>query len=175
LASGGRGNERQIAFPIAKDKEGYENEKNRRTGGMSTEAIAAIDALKPYGGADDVLYQISELNNADKHRILLTAGAAFEMDVGADMKQLMVEKNPALAEIKFPEVYISEADPQCPLKVGDAMFIAGLGAKPNPELKFRFVVSLNEPVSGCISLPKLLQGMISRVEEVVVALDKFTN
>ena len=38
---------------------------------MSKAAIAAIDALKPYRGGDDLLWQLHRLENVDKHRVLI--------------------------------------------------------------------------------------------------------
>src|SRR5438132_5583994 len=38
---------------------------------------AAIDALRPYKGGNDVLWQLHELNNVDKHRLILTVGSAL--------------------------------------------------------------------------------------------------
>jgi len=46
---GGRVN-KNIAFPIAESKLIYDEIKERRTKGMSSAAIAAIDAIQPYGG-----------------------------------------------------------------------------------------------------------------------------
>jgi hypothetical protein len=43
---------------------------------MTQQAVAAIDALKPYKGGNDVLWQLHELNNVDKHRLILTVGSA---------------------------------------------------------------------------------------------------
>jgi hypothetical protein len=44
---------------------------------MSSAAIAAIDAVQPYGGRNDVLWHLHELNNIDKHRLILTVGSAL--------------------------------------------------------------------------------------------------
>jgi len=49
---------------------------------MRPEAIEAIDALKPYGGGNDLLWRLHELNNSDKHRLLFTIDhdTAFQAD-----------------------------------------------------------------------------------------------
>jgi hypothetical protein len=39
---------------------------------MRSEAVKAIDALKPYKGGNDVLWRIHELDNIDKHRTHFT-------------------------------------------------------------------------------------------------------
>lgn len=41
---------------------------------MGKDAIAEIDALRPYGGGDTLWY-LHQLNNRDKHRLLITVAA----------------------------------------------------------------------------------------------------
>jgi hypothetical protein len=76
LRAGGTGAGKNIYFPIGGSKTSYENKKSSRTYGMTQQAVAAIDALKPYKGGNDVLWQLHELNNVDKHRLILTVGSA---------------------------------------------------------------------------------------------------
>jgi hypothetical protein len=71
VGSGAEPNHR-VAFPISENAAAYERHKARKVEGMSLEAIKAIDALKPYKGGDDTLWQISVLDNIDKHRNLFT-------------------------------------------------------------------------------------------------------
>jgi hypothetical protein len=68
------GNEptRASCFPISENVATYEREKARKVKGMRSEAIEAIDALKPYGGGNEFLWRLHELNNIDKHRLLFT-------------------------------------------------------------------------------------------------------
>src|SRR5579863_5427772 len=40
--------------------------------GMQRNAVDAIKALKPYRGGDDTLWRLQQLNNRDKHRLLVT-------------------------------------------------------------------------------------------------------
>jgi hypothetical protein len=62
------------AFPIHKDATTYGQQKARRVKGMRSDAIEAIDKLKPYRGGDDFLWKLNELSNIDKHRALFTVG-----------------------------------------------------------------------------------------------------
>jgi hypothetical protein len=83
---GGKVN-KNIAFPIAENKLIYDEIKERRTKGMSSAAIAAID-VQPYGGGNDVLWHLHALNNIDKHRLILTVGSAVNsVDLGSVMQQ----------------------------------------------------------------------------------------
>jgi hypothetical protein len=59
-------------FPIAKDINAYESSKIGKVKGMRSEAVKAIDALKPYKGGNDLLWRIHELDIIDKHRHLFS-------------------------------------------------------------------------------------------------------
>lgn len=65
---------RQVEFPIAKDWNTYESEKARKVEGIGPEAIKEIDRLKPYQGGNEVLWNIHQLDNIDKHRFIFTVG-----------------------------------------------------------------------------------------------------
>lgn len=64
-----------IYFPIADDKAKYDSRKHGKMAGAVPATIAAIDALMPYHGGDDLLWQLYRLNNIEKHRLLLTVGS----------------------------------------------------------------------------------------------------
>src|SRR6516162_9929947 len=79
---------RHIYFPICESKTVYEDKKRRQTRGMTQQAIAAIDAVQPYKGGNDVLWRLSELNNIDKHRLIFTVGSGVRsLDLGSYMQQ----------------------------------------------------------------------------------------
>ena len=63
---------RDTSFPICPSIKEYESRKGRKVKGMRPEAIAAIDALKPYKGGNGALWRLHEINNIDKHRLILT-------------------------------------------------------------------------------------------------------
>ena len=46
---------------------------------MHLEAIALIERLKPYGGGNDWFYRLSEVDNADKHRLLIATFSAHKV------------------------------------------------------------------------------------------------
>lgn len=79
-------NPRGVYFPIADDSEQYERKKRTRLAGASAAAIGAVDALRPYRGGDDVLWELHALNNVEKHRLLLAVGAQA---AGIHLGQLM--------------------------------------------------------------------------------------
>jgi hypothetical protein len=68
---------RGVEFPIAETHAKYESDKARKVKGMRSEAVLAIDTLKPYKGGNEVLWRLHELDNIDKHRTLFTLGTDF--------------------------------------------------------------------------------------------------
>jgi hypothetical protein len=67
---------RQVEFPILDSKEDYEKRKAAKTHGMRADAIQAIDDLKPYKEGNPALWRLRELDNIDKHRMILSVGEA---------------------------------------------------------------------------------------------------
>ena len=44
---------------------------------MSKQAVAELDALWLYKSGNNIFWELDELNNIDKHRLILTVGACF--------------------------------------------------------------------------------------------------
>lgn len=168
VGTNGKTNGRHIYFPIDKDVETYEKEKSRKTEGISDEAKSLIDSVKPYKGGNDTLWQINELNNLDKHRLLVTVGSSFgSLDVGAHMHAMMKKSFP---DHDFPSIplFIKPADILFPLKVGDELFSDSPEAKEIPDMQFRFEIVLNEP--GIVEgepVAEVLRSMIDEVDKLV--------
>ena len=68
---------RNVYFPISENATRYESETPGKVKGMRKDAIKAIKALKPYRGGNDLLWILHRLNNINKHRAVITVGAAF--------------------------------------------------------------------------------------------------
>jgi hypothetical protein len=143
------GDGRHVYFPIAKNARNaavYVTERERKVKGIEpTVVIPALDALEPYkGGKGHQLWVLNELNNLAKHRELIAVGSRFRsMDLGAVVMPLL-EKLIGQALPDIP-AFFRPADPLCPLKVGDEIFIDAPDAELNPKIKFAFDVALNEP------------------------------
>ena len=165
---------KQIAFPIAESKLKYDEIKARRTKGMSSAAIAAIDAVQPYGGGNDVLWHLHELNNIDKHRLILTVGSALHsFDVGAITRE-RAPKEFRLSGIDL-SVFLGVKDSLYPLEVGTAIFKDQTSLEVM-RIPMRFEIVLYE--KGIIegkSLAPELQAMINAVEKVIVDLRSLTS
>jgi len=63
----------EIAFPICSSPSDYQDRIKRLGKGLRPEAIKAIDEVASYtGGAGEYYCHLAQLNNIDKHRLLLT-------------------------------------------------------------------------------------------------------
>lgn len=159
---------RHIYFPIEKDAGTYAKEKGRKILGIATRDQNLIDSTKPYKGGNDILWRISELNNIDKHRLLITVGSSFgSVDIGTLMMKQMKKLSPDLP-LPSMSLFIKPADNLFPLKKGDELFTDSPNAEPDADMQFRFEILLNEKriVDGEI-LTESLQAMINEVEKLI--------
>ncbi len=100
--------------------------------------------LQVQHGTSNDFWRLHELNNIDKHRLLVTVGASFRsVNVGA-IASAMLEKMMGRA-MPILDAFLRPANNLCPLKVGDELFIDAADAEPNDKMQFRFDIALNEP------------------------------
>ena len=140
---------------------------------MSPQAIAAIDAIQPYAGGNDVLWNLHALNNIDKHRLILTAGSAVRsVDLGKYIQQKAPKGSP-LSQVNL-SLFFKPADNDYPLEVGTVVF-TDLTSTQVVVFPIKFEIVLYE--KGIIEgkpLLETLQGMIDAVEKVIADLKPFT-
>ena len=108
---------------------------------MRQDAIDAIDAIKPYKGGNDTLWQLHRLNVVDKHRLLVTVGSSFQsLDIGPTLSRGLRALIP------------DEPD-----------------AEPDEHQQIRFAVVINEPgvLEGEVIVETLRQ-MVDLVDHVVL-------
>ncbi len=169
-------NKRVIYFPIADNASDYEAKKQGKMKGARQETFDAIDAIKPYKGGNDPLWNLCRLNNIEKHRLLITVGSMFEsLDIGADISALMQKMVP---DINFPTLsaFFKPSDVLFPLKEGDELLIGAPDEKVNQQMQFRFDVALNEPEIGEPKpLLQTVHQLAALVEGVVTALTPRLN
>lgn len=173
-AGGSSASSRHIHFPIAQDETTFNSaDTQRKMKGIAQPAIDAISALKPYRCGNEILWQIQELNNRDKHRLLITAGASFgSMDITAHMREGFGEILKSAGAI-LPSIFIEPAEKKFPLEVGDELFIDAPDAEPNPSINFNFQLLINEP--GIIEGARLLPTVRAMADEVERIIDGFTG
>jgi hypothetical protein len=143
-----------VYFPIADDRAKYIEQRRRQLKGATPSAIAVVDSLNPYKGGNDELWLLHKLNNLDKHRVLITAGSAFQsVNIGAHLSREMqkhLSSSPMadkFANMPLLNLFLRPADRLFPLKAGDELFIDGPDAEPNESLNFG---------SRCLSVNKVL-------------------
>jgi len=164
----------RIYFPIADDAAKYEAKKNGKMMGASQATIKAIDALRPYNGGNDLLWVLHELNNIEKHRLLLTVGScAAGMHLGQLMARLSASSFPRAAVVAMKEMsgFLMPADKGFPLRPGFELYVGAPNERPDPDQQFRFNVALNEPgVIDSKSLLETLHQLTTSVESVITDL-----
>ncbi len=173
---GDKNTAKHIYFPIFESEEKYNSEMARKTKGISAEAIKIIDSIKPYKECNRILWLIHELNNLDKHRLLLTAGSSFNrFDVGEHIKMHMGKGLIDGTDLVFPEtplLFLSPANKSFPLKVGDVLFVDGANSDEIPTMKFEFDIVFHE--TGIIENESVLETIVDMIDEAkkVVSLFK---
>ncbi|HEY5957764.1 MAG TPA: hypothetical protein VIV60_14470 [Polyangiaceae bacterium] len=165
-----------VYFPIADDKGRYPSQRDKQIKGARPEAVSAIDQLAPYRGGNDVLWRIHKLNNVDKHRVLITAGSAFQsVDIGGIMRREMQAAHdsiPEFAGMVLPQIalFLKPADRLFPLKAGSELFIDAPNAVEDRSMQFQFELAFGEAdvVSG-EPIIETVEPMVTAVEQVIAA------
>jgi hypothetical protein len=144
LGTGSTTSARHVAFPIWGDATKYATESPRQVKGMRQDAIDFLNAAKPYKGGNDALWRLNELNNIDKHRLLITVGGAFgTLTMPAEMR---ADLGKTLGiDLSKQRIVGRMANTKCPLKTGDVLVTFAVDAEPDLNMEFGFDVSLLEP------------------------------
>ena len=113
-----------------------------------------------------MLWILDELNNIDKHRIILTVGSALNsVGLGAYISNdisKFAEQIPGFGGVPDFQLFVKPADRLFPLKAGDELFIDAPDAEVNEKMPFAFDVAFGEP--------QILEG-----EPLVETLQKFAD
>jgi hypothetical protein len=135
------------AFPIYEDVTAYRKGKARKVKGMRPEAKKFIDTIKPYGGGNDILVRLSDLNNIDKHRVFLTIGK----------------------EVIFHADWINSTfDNTFLMKASDPNFVGVFGGKTENDMNLEITKALTQPqVSKGDTLIPSLHQMVQAVERLI--------
>jgi hypothetical protein len=171
---------RFTSFPVGDDASKYASSKSQKVEGMSKVAIGAIDALKPYKAGNDPLWQLSKLDNVDKHRTLITVGSAFRSFdstafMQASMAKLMAERGRPEPP-RFPPVFLMPKDRLFPLKAGTEIFTDLPGSEPNKDATFQFELAFEEPEADLrngVPIEETLSTMMREVEATFTHLRGF--
>lgn len=169
----GKSPSNHVYFPIADDRPKYLEQRSRQLKGAAAAAVATLDGLCPYKGGNDGLWRLHKLNNIDKHRVLITAGSAFQsFNFGAYLSREM-HKYHKFADMPVIDLFMKPADRMFPLKQGDELFIDVQDAEPIDKLQFRFSVAFGE--QGIVfgePIVETLASMITLVESILPQFDQ---
>jgi hypothetical protein len=168
LANGGMPTQ-QTGFPIAESSEKFEAVICRKVKGMSQDAIKKIRALNPYGGANEDLWGLHELNNTDKHRLLFVVGAAH---TGIDVDVTKLHRGVNIGSVRF---FLKPRDYAWPLKDGKEIYRIFKGARElhvdeNPNFTFQMAFGDAEVMKGEPMLPPLHQ-LADFIDSIIRSFD----
>jgi len=144
---------RYTSFPISLGAAKYVSpESRRKVEGVRQEAIKAIDALKPYKGGNDALWHLHQLNNIDKHRLIMTVGSTNRAHSAtpATMENVRSRWEGSHPGVPFPPSVTGFAffEPsrtlRFPLKAGDELLRLPIDSEPNKQMKFLFDIAFGE-------------------------------
>lgn len=167
----GRAPTKGTAFPVFRGPAAeYKAFSKRKVKGMSQAAQDRIELLQPYHGRCDALWVIDELNNIDKHRLLLPLGTAHT-DVILDYRDMFPNVREPMLYTVLPSGP-SFAERSFPLKNGAEIYRVLARHRDtyiNQKPQFTLTVTLGEPeiVKGKPIIPTLLE--LAQAVEIVTS------
>ena len=157
---------RHVYFPISEDATKYKAEVLGKVKGMRPEAIKAINALKPYKGGNDLLWSLHRLNRIDKHRMLITVGAAYvHRSMTPSERELFWKFRERIPDLDF--ITVDARQVRCALQEGDELFRDSPDAEVNEDMHFRFEVVFGELDVLHTMLVPTLQRMADSVDAII--------
>lgn len=171
----------QTRFPFGRDRATVLNQMKREAlKGASDVSQRLVSRLKPYGaGGNTTLWRLHRLNIADKHRLLITVGAAYR-NFGISVSF----QAPGLPEpLRSPIIGIRPADRMFPLLDGAVLFRMPPPERPPPgepglwindDMPFTIELAFGESqvVDGEPVFPSL-DAMTKHVERIIGLFDRF--
>ncbi len=138
-------------FPIGRSAHAFKS----RFGGLTEQSLSksarkAIKALNPYKGGNDDLWALSQLDNIDKHSLLLTAVAA---NTAIDLSKVTASKMRAAVKIPgitdWADIPVAAVPPLKPpkpcLENGDVIFGPAEALEDDDKIGFTVEIALNQP------------------------------
>lgn len=173
----GKERSRRRQFPVVDSAEKYMSTDVRR--GVETfrkDVVEALDGVRPYKGGNDTLWALNELNNINKHRLILTAcltntAQGMTRSEQAEVIRKFRKANPAEP---VPDVRgWLRAVPAAPLEAGGVLAIRSK-SEVGRNMQFHFQIAFNEPeVLGCKPIIDALHEMSKAVGHIILEFDSF--
>jgi hypothetical protein len=139
----GRERVRGVYFPVGRDAANYQAQRRRYIQAAGKAALYAFDATEPYkGGRGEIIWQLHELYNPDKHTApLALSGGYHAVDISPDLRAGMAESG--FDPHVIPPLFIKPADRLCPLEAGDELFRAPLDHKVEEDRTFLLEIAFD--------------------------------
>jgi hypothetical protein len=168
------GTTRFTGFPVFPNAQEYKAGSPRKIHGMAKRAMHAMDLNKPYKGGTDALWHLRQLNDREKHRLLLTAGIAFRVNVDTKFGgSYLIQRG---RSIRMGGTIIREdvTPPNRVFPVEDGAVFFTAPADMNVDPQFTFEIAFNEPqiIEGEPILPTIHQ-LTNLIEGIVSTLKPF--
>jgi hypothetical protein len=160
-----------IYFPVFESAEKYRADRDGRINGATTAAKQAVDMVEPYkGGKGEILWALKQLNNADKHRLLLTVAARFLPIAIPSSALSKAGVMPAFAKT----LWLKPSNDVEPLKPGDIVLTDGsLNSALDKETKFGIGIALSEPqICKPQGLREFVENAVTFVEALLPGFEK---
>ena len=176
ILTAGKNPTRKAAFPIADGAAEYGSPFFRRKiDSMRKDAIDAIDALKPYKGGNDTLWRLNQLNNIDKHRLLVTACSMISARsmTPSERAKILTRHAGSYPGQPAPDLKntLTGMVPPLPVKTGDKIWTVA-HSELEEDAKFRFEVAFDEPqIMQRKSIIETLHEMANLVGKIILDFD----
>lgn len=175
-ANGPAAAEWRVHYPVTKSPADYKTTRQSQIKGVGQAVIDAIDATEPYpGGKGHALWQLSTLNNADKHRLLVATGSFYAgVNISPIIRDALNAVGAEMPHDLLPAWFVAPANRQLSLKTGDELFIESLNQKVHEDLSFAIGVAFDAPgVVECEPALKTLQDLTNLVDGLVAKFEPF--
>ncbi len=144
VVQGGGTPTQYTSFPIGRDEADFRSRLKSRLNGASAQAIALIEGLQPYSGADNPIFALHSLDILDKHENLVPVAAAnSRRGFKIDIRQPGTEHYPPARMLRGPPL-----ERKFPLKDGDELGSylreSGDNIEDNSEFEFEFEISFGK-------------------------------
>jgi hypothetical protein len=177
IAGGRLGNVKAVAFPIFDSAAKYVTEGAGKIKGARPDAIKVIDAIEPYhGGNGHALWILQELNNIDKHRLLVLVGAALcSIDATASINRIIKSMGGGEADMQTNYTMRAPRGLKVPLNVGDELFVTFAGTPMDEKVDFTFEIAFGEQqlfhghaiVPTLHKLARLIEHIVDQLERLL--------
>lgn len=163
-----------IYFPIVSGSAAEYNSRFQRTkAGLRQDAINAINAVAPYmGGAGEYYCHLAQLNNVDKHRLLLTIWGIFEAHTMLPSQREWVAEFHGKAPSELRHSFMAKRPRIYPLQIGSELLTVAEG-EVEEDMQFMINIAFAEPdIAKGNPVIETLHEMAAMIRRQIFDFDK---